>query len=75
MLHACGLPALRRAYTVHIRVPLIVRVIADGDTDAYQAARDTLADCLTPDGDEIDVVWDDVENDGADPGSLDTDPT
>lgn len=67
MLHAFGLPGLRRAYTVHIRVPFVVRVNADSDTDAYQAARDTLANALVPDGDEIEGAWDDVENDGADP--------
>jgi hypothetical protein len=32
-----------------------------------------LAEALVPDGDEIDVVWDDVENDGAEPGDIDID--
>jgi hypothetical protein len=73
MLQAFGLPGLRRAYTVRIRVPFIVRVSADCGADAYQAARDTLAEALVPDGDEIEVVWDNVENDGAEPGDIDID--
>jgi hypothetical protein len=72
LLSACGQPLLQRAYTVHVKVPFAVRVSAEDDDSAYQAAKDAVADALIPDGDEILASWDDVEHDGVDPGAVDT---
>jgi len=73
--HAPGVRPARAAPRLHGAHPSPVRraVRADCGADAYQAARDTLAEALVPDGDEIEVVWDDVENDGAEPGDIDID--
>jgi hypothetical protein len=73
MLAAFGLPGLRRRYTVTLIVPLVFELNAEGSTAAYDAARDALDEALIPDGTPIDVVWDHVENRGAEPGPIDTD--
>jgi hypothetical protein len=64
---------LRRSYTVTLIVPLVFELNAEGSTAAYDAARDALDEALIPDGTPIDVVWDHVENRGAEPGPIDTD--
>jgi len=72
ILAAVGLPTVRRAYTVHLRVPLEVKVTAETTSDAFQAARLVIEKYLGPDDTQLRVGWDDIENEDADAGEVDT---
>jgi hypothetical protein len=70
ILTAVGLPTVRRAYAVYLRVPLEVAVTAETTSDAF-AARVVIEEYLGPD-DQVRVGWDDIENTDVDAGGVDT---